>query len=216
MLEARVLGVLIEKAHTVPDSYPLSLNSLTLGCNQKTAREPVLNALESEVQDAVIALKALNLVFEASGSRVTRYEHNAPRTLALAVGGGRAAGDAGAARAADGVGAAHGIEAPASLRRSVVGRGLSRRVGRRAAKRRAVRSSSSCRAAPGAREPRWAHLLSGAVDVSAMPIASDSVDFVAASEMAALKAQHGAMQTELTELRGLVERLYAELGVART
>ena len=38
LLEARVLGVLIEKAHTVPDSYPLSLNSLTLGCNQKTAR----------------------------------------------------------------------------------------------------------------------------------------------------------------------------------
>src|SRR5882757_5706054 len=83
MLEARVLGVLIEKAHTVPDSYPLSLNSLTLGCNQKTAREPVINATEAEVQDAVLALKTLNLVFEASGSRVTRYEHNAPRALAL-------------------------------------------------------------------------------------------------------------------------------------
>jgi uncharacterized protein YceH (UPF0502 family) len=83
LLEARVLGVLIEKAHTVPDSYPLSLNSLTLGCNQKTARDPVLNALEAEVQDAVDALKALHLVFEASGSRVTRYEHNAPRALAL-------------------------------------------------------------------------------------------------------------------------------------
>ena len=43
LLEARVLGVLVEKAHTVPDSYPLSLNSLTLGCNQKTARDPVLD-----------------------------------------------------------------------------------------------------------------------------------------------------------------------------
>ena len=42
LLEARVLGVLVEKAHTVPDSYPLSLNALTLGCNQKTARDPVL------------------------------------------------------------------------------------------------------------------------------------------------------------------------------
>ena len=39
--EARVLAVLVEKQHTVPDSYPLSLNALTLGCNQKTAREPV-------------------------------------------------------------------------------------------------------------------------------------------------------------------------------
>ena len=52
LLEARVLGVLVEKAHTVPDSYPLSLNALTLGCNQKTARDPVLNATESEVQGA--------------------------------------------------------------------------------------------------------------------------------------------------------------------
>src|ERR1700712_1954782 len=83
LLEGRVLGVLIEKAHTVPDSYPLSLNSLTLGCNQKTARDPVLNAAEAEVQQAVDALKGLHLVFEASGSRVTRYEHNTARALGL-------------------------------------------------------------------------------------------------------------------------------------
>jgi hypothetical protein len=70
--------------------------------------------------------------------------------------------------------------------------------------------------APGAREPRWAHLLSGAVDTSAMPVAAVSAVFVAASELVALKAQQGAMQAELSELRGLVERLYAELGVART
>ena len=64
LLEARVLGVLIEKAHTVPDSYPLSLNSLTLGCNQTTARDPVLNATEAEVQVAADALKSLSLAFE--------------------------------------------------------------------------------------------------------------------------------------------------------
>jgi uncharacterized protein YceH (UPF0502 family) len=63
VLEARVLGVLVEKQHTVPDSYPLSLNSLTLGCNQKTARDPVLNASEAEVQATLDALKALSLVF---------------------------------------------------------------------------------------------------------------------------------------------------------
>src|SRR5664279_4771044 len=83
LLEARVLGVLVEKAHTVPDSYPLSLNALTLGCNQKTAREPVLTASDGEVQEAVDALRALSLVFESSGSRVTRFEHNAGRALAL-------------------------------------------------------------------------------------------------------------------------------------
>ena len=69
LLETRVLGVLVEKQHTVPDSYPLSLNALTLGCNQKTARDPVLNATEAEVQDAVDALRVLSLVFESSGER---------------------------------------------------------------------------------------------------------------------------------------------------
>src|SRR6187402_2764686 len=83
LLEARVLGVLVEKAHTVPDSYPLSLNSLVSGCNQKTARDPVMNATEAEVQGAADALKGLSLVFESSGSRVTRYEHNTARVLGL-------------------------------------------------------------------------------------------------------------------------------------
>ena len=83
LLEARTLGVLVEKAHTVPDSYPLSLNSLVAGCNQKTARDPVLNATEAEVQAAGDALKALSLAFETSGSRVARYEHNMGRALGL-------------------------------------------------------------------------------------------------------------------------------------
>ena len=46
-LEARVLGVLVEKQHTVPDTYPLSLNSLVAGCNQKTARDPVINGSDA-------------------------------------------------------------------------------------------------------------------------------------------------------------------------
>ena len=83
LLETRVLGVLVEKSLTVPDSYPLSLNALTLGCNQKTARDPVLAASDAEVQGAVDALKALSLAFESSGSRVSRYEHNLGRVLGL-------------------------------------------------------------------------------------------------------------------------------------
>ena len=55
-LEARVLAVLVEKESTVPDSYPLSANALTSGCNQKTARDPVLTASDGEVQGAVDAL----------------------------------------------------------------------------------------------------------------------------------------------------------------
>jgi uncharacterized protein YceH (UPF0502 family) len=215
LLEARVLGVLIEKAHTVPDSYPLSLNSLTLGCNQKTAREPVLNALEAEVQDAVLALKALNLVFEASGSRVTRYEHNAGRALALpsqsiallatlVLRGPQTVSELRTAserlhKFAD-LSSVEGFLDELAARADEKGGALVVKLPR----------------APGAREPRWAHLLSGAVDISSMPVAADSADFVAASELLALKTQQGAMQAELTELRGLVDRLYAELGVTRT
>jgi uncharacterized protein YceH (UPF0502 family) len=69
--------------------------------------------------------------------------------------------------------------------------------------------------APGAREPRWAQLLCGAIDLSALPVAAESADFVAASEVASLKAQLVEMRQELTLLHKLVERLYDELGVAR-
>jgi hypothetical protein len=62
-----VLGTLAEKQGTVPDSYPLTLNALVSGCNQKTNRDPVMEASESEVQAAVDALKAGNLVIEQSG-----------------------------------------------------------------------------------------------------------------------------------------------------
>ena len=56
-LEARILGVLVEKQHTVPDTYPLSLNALTAGCNQKTARSPVMTVSEDEVTTALDGLK---------------------------------------------------------------------------------------------------------------------------------------------------------------
>ena len=82
-LEARVLGVLVEKQHTVPDTYPLSLNAITAGCNQKTARFPVIEATEAEVVTAVDGLKSLSLVFEGSGSRVVKYEHNMARVLGV-------------------------------------------------------------------------------------------------------------------------------------
>ena len=80
-LEARVLGVLVEKERTVPDTYPLSLNALTLGCNQKNNRDPLMQATEAEVQAAVDALRPLSLVIESSGSRVMRYAHNLGRVL---------------------------------------------------------------------------------------------------------------------------------------
>ncbi|MCX7256718.1 MAG: YceH family protein [Polaromonas sp.] len=77
--EARVLATLMEKARTVPDSYPLSLNTLVLGCNQKTSRDPVMELSESQAQAALDSLKTVSLVFEASSSRVPRFEHNFQR-----------------------------------------------------------------------------------------------------------------------------------------
>jgi len=77
--EARVLATLMEKARTVPDSYPLSLNTLVLGCNQKTSRDPVMELTESQAQSALDTLKKQSLVFEASSSRVPRFEHNFQR-----------------------------------------------------------------------------------------------------------------------------------------
>lgn len=75
--EVRVLGVLIEKSFITPDAYPLSINSITTGCNQLTAREPVLNLTEAEVQDAVDNLIARRLVSkrDQQSARVPKYEH---------------------------------------------------------------------------------------------------------------------------------------------
>lgn len=214
LLEARVLGVLVEKALTVPDSYPLSLNSLTLGCNQKTARDPVIAAGEAEVQVAIDGLKTLHLVFEASGSRVTRHEHNLGRALALpsqsvallAVLVLRGAQTASELRAncerlhrfAD-LSSVEGFLDELAARPAEKGGALALKLPR----------------APGSREARWTHLLCGVPEAGAGPPASDVEDFLPVSELAALKANHAILQAEAVELRRLVERLYRELGIAR-
>jgi len=75
--EARVIGCLIEKQHTTPEHYPLSLNALTNACNQKSSRDPVMELDEATVQDTVDALIKKRQVIEKSGfgSRVTKYQH---------------------------------------------------------------------------------------------------------------------------------------------
>ena len=83
LLDARVLGVLAEKQHTVPDTYPLTLNALTSGCNQKTSRDPVMSWTEAEVQAALDRLKTLSLIVESSGGRVMRYAHNIERVVGV-------------------------------------------------------------------------------------------------------------------------------------
>lgn len=74
-LERRVLGVLVEKAKTTPDAYPLSLNSLVTGCNQKSNREPVLNVSDLEVEEALTSAQKKGLVVKITGGRVERWRH---------------------------------------------------------------------------------------------------------------------------------------------
>ena len=216
LLETRVLGVLVEKQHTVPDSYPLSLNALTLGCNQKTARDPVLNASEAEVQDAVDALRVLSLVFESSGSRVARYEHNAGRVLALPS----------QSVALLAVLMLRGPQTASELRancerlhRFADTSSVEAFLEELAAKEppRVVRLAR----AAGERESRWAHLLCGevALPVRAIAAPASQATFagegsVSAVELAALKAEQARLAGEVEALKQLVQRLARELGVA--
>jgi uncharacterized protein YceH (UPF0502 family) len=73
--ERRILGVLVEKAKTTPDAYPLSINALMTGCNQKSNRDPILELDEDEVDDALQRLKARELVVKVIGGRVDRWRH---------------------------------------------------------------------------------------------------------------------------------------------
>lgn len=74
--EARVIGCLLEKQVTTPEQYPLSVNAVTMACNQKTNREPVMNLGEHDVQDVLDALVKRHYLRTVSGfgNRVTKYE----------------------------------------------------------------------------------------------------------------------------------------------
>jgi len=77
-VEVRVLGSLMEKSKTTPDYYPMTINALTLACNQKTSRKPVVNYDEDAVAQALNTLKRRGLVSTATGgsNRVVKYKHN--------------------------------------------------------------------------------------------------------------------------------------------
>lgn len=82
-IETRVLGALVEKQVTTPEYYPLTINALTLACNQKNNRHPVTSYSESQVSAAVESLREKNLayVFYGSTSRVPKYKHVMPEVM---------------------------------------------------------------------------------------------------------------------------------------
>ena len=156
-IEARVLGVLVEKERTVPDAYPLSLNALVAGCNQKTSRSPPMELAEADVQRALDELRPLSLVVESSGGRVMRYAHNLPRVLGIPT----------ESAAIVATLMLRGPQTPGELRincerlhRFADISSLEAYLAELAARSAGALVAELPRA-PGARENRWTHLLSG-------------------------------------------------------
>ena len=211
LLESRVLGVLVEKERTVPDSYPLTLNALVAGCNQKSSRDPVINAAETDVQTAVDGLKSMLLVIQRSGERATRYAHNVERMMnvpqqvaallaVLMLRGPQTAGELRINcerlhRFAD-------IPEVEALLNELAERPEGALV-------------AELPRQPGSRENRWMHLLSVAPPVPS----SSEVDLSAESpspgisELAAVKANVARLEAELREVKDLLAKVCAQLGI---
>jgi uncharacterized protein len=217
LLETRVLGVLVEKERTVPDSYPLTLNSLVSGCNQKNNRDPMLSATDEEVQVAIDQLKTKSWVVESSGGRVMRYAHNVGRVLrvpeqsvallaTLMLRGPQTAAElrinGERLHKFSDVSAVDGFLDELAARAEDSGGALVVKLPRQA----------------GAREQRWAHLLSGPIDLASLAAAPErataSAD-VTVAEIATLKAQVATLSDECASLRRDLERVYGELGLTR-
>ncbi|MCO8168085.1 DUF480 domain-containing protein [Pseudomonas sp. 21LCFQ02] len=81
--QVRILGSLIEKQATSPESYPLTLNALMLACNQKTSREPIMNLTQGQIGQSLRSLENLGLAKLVMGSRADRWEHKVDRHLEL-------------------------------------------------------------------------------------------------------------------------------------
>ena len=210
LLETRILGVLVEKQHTVPDTYPLTLNSLVAGCNQKTSRDPILNATEAEVQAVVDHLKTLSLAVESSGGRVMRYAHNVGKVLAIPT-------QSVALLAALML---RGPQTTGELRINCerlhhfsdisAVEGFLHELAAREAGALVVELSRQ----PGTRETRWTHLLSGSPAAETLPRATAEGDVVTVSELAALRANVSELQSKLGAIRATVAKLCSELGIA--
>jgi uncharacterized protein YceH (UPF0502 family) len=192
-----VLGTLVEKQRTVPDTYPLSLNTLMAGCNQKTSRNPVMEVAEAEILQAIDGLKELGLVSEVSGSRVVRFGHHIEKGLGIPT----------QASALLIVLLLRGPQTAGELRLNC------ERLHKFAdissveafleelAERDAGGLVVEMPRLPGARENRWMHLLSGPV---ALEVGSKAV---ATPALAQLQARVDSLESEVASLRSMLDEL---------
>jgi uncharacterized protein len=214
-IEARVLATLMEKARTVPDSYPLSLNALVLGCNQKTSRDPVMEITDDDARTAVDALKAMSLIFEGSSSRVPRYEHNFMRV----------SGTSEPQAVLLGLLMLRGPQTPAELRTGgerwykFADAGAVDAVLQELQQRGDDGGPATVLKlprAPGAREQRWTHLLCGEVDVQALisnaPTTQEAEGLL--SRVTALENSLALVRADNALLREQVRTISEQLGIA--
>ena len=202
LLETRVLGTLVEKQRTVPDTYPLSLNTLAAGCNQKTSRQPVLDAGEPEILLAIENLKELGLVSEVSGSRVVRFAHHLEKVLGVPT----------QASALLTVLMLRGPQTAGELRLNCERLHKFADISAVEAflEELADRSDGALVVElprlPGARENRWSHLLSGQ-PTSESQAGGRGAATSSAQEVDELRSRVAALEAEVGALREIVDRL---------
>ncbi len=213
--EARVLGTLMEKARTVPDSYPMTLNALVTGCNQKSSRDPVMNLADALVLEALDALRSLHMVMEGSGSRVTRYEHNFARAVGVP--------DQSAVLL--GMLILRGPQTAGELRLNTERwykfldiasvDGFLEELQDRSVDKGGPLVVKLPRA-PGAREQRWAHLLCGPVDTTAIAAAPSTQGSAATEdELIALTRRVATLENTVAQLQDQLQNLNEQLGLSQ-
>jgi uncharacterized protein YceH (UPF0502 family) len=207
-VEARVLAVLIEKQRSVPDTYPMSVNALVSGCNQKTSRAPLMNVSDIDVLQALDALKVSSLIVETSGGRVMRYAHNTERVLGLPT----------QSVALLSTLVLRGPQTAGELRLN------SERLHRFAdisaveaflqelAERSAGALVTELPRMPGARETRWVQLLTGAPSETNPSVQTRAADASSSpSALSDLAVEVAALRAEVAELKSAVAALRADL-----
>jgi uncharacterized protein YceH (UPF0502 family) len=211
-VQARVLGALVEKDITTPEYYPLSLNALVNACNQKSNREPVMSLDEDAVRDALAGLQEYRLAGPAGGadSRVPKYEHRLQEvfnfdrreTAALCVL------------------LLRGPQTPGELR------GRTERMHHfdslddiQAALQKLMQREPALVAMlprqPGARESRYAHLLSGPVEESTKAAGDSAMSADSAEHNGATQSSLARLEEEISGLRQEISELKSQFAAFR-
>jgi len=199
-IEARVLGSLIEKKELTPDIYPLSLNATQSATNQKTAREPVMSLDPADIHRGFKSLMDKGLVRQVFGSRVERYEHQLAQRFSLTRGQTSLIG----LMLLRGPQTAHELMARSERMARYANveellADLDLLIGRKTPLVQLVERG------PGQREDRYAHLLCG--PVAAAPRSSSPARAFGSADTSDLEARVVALETEVADLRALVEKL---------